>query len=206
MELQFALEASVKRWALAFLLTGGVTLARGACAEPGEEPDAKDDENVPQRWYGWQTLAADTIPTALFLATIPASNDGVWWTAGAVTFAFSGPIVHGVHDRPIAAAGSLGLRVGLPVLGMLMGVPLSKCYGHSASAGAGVDISPSCEDNTIMIGALLGLGVASVADAAFLAYEPSERPQSAQRAPRLQLVPSVVVRRDRGAVMLTGVF
>jgi hypothetical protein len=79
-------------------------------------PTAFADE--PDDGYGTHVLAADLVTTGALLA-------GMRWApalylAGG-SYLLGGPIVHVAHERYERAGFSLGLRIGLPVLGLLAG-------------------------------------------------------------------------------------
>src|SRR5215467_11328850 len=69
---------------------------------------ARADEERETRWYGWQTLLVDGAAIGLGVAT---RNAGVFLGA----YALGAPIVHVAHERFGEAAGSLGLRVVMPL-------------------------------------------------------------------------------------------
>jgi hypothetical protein len=150
-----------------------------ALAEPfHEDPpsDTRDAEPERERWYGWQTLSVDALPAGLFVGAL-ASDGGTevqLWGTGALTFALGGPLVHVLHDRPLTSLGSLGLRVGLPALGMAIGLPF-------ASLNPPPDLPGVRRDDTtngalpLIVGGLLGAASASALDAGLLAYDPPSR-------------------------------
>ncbi len=114
-------------------------------------------------WYGWQTLIADG--TSLLVLPIVA---GVTQspTLGAVAvggYFLAPPFIHGAHGRWGIFAASLGLRVGMPVVGGLLGAAAQgDCRG----------------DLCIPVGAAIGVAIgvlgAVALDAALLSYEPEE--------------------------------
>jgi hypothetical protein len=124
----------------------------------------------PERWYGWQTLAADGGAVFLFLsslALLDGGDDGastvVAWTSLGV-YVLGGPVVHGFHGHAGKAAGSLGIRVGAPLVGGILGAGiLSGCKKHESD-----DL---CELGGAAWGILLGSAAAMALDAAVLAHE-----------------------------------
>jgi hypothetical protein len=99
-------------------LTG---LARRAQAEPGwqQEPPVATESH----WYGWQTLLTDGGAIALPVIASTFRNEPattVALCAGAGVFVLGAPIVHLAHGRPGAFALSLGLRLALPGLALVV--------------------------------------------------------------------------------------
>lgn len=81
------------------------------------------------------------------------------------------PILHGFHHQGRNSLTSLGIRLGFPALGTILGFlassDCSECGPTDALAGAHG-------------GLLLGMAVASFIDIAFLSYE--ERPSASRAA------------------------
>ena len=161
---------------LGILVATTCTLGSGvALAEPFQE-DMPDDatyvEPPRERWYGWQTLSVDALPAGLFAGALSTEDDTAvtFWGTGALTFAFGGPVVHVLHDRPLIGLASLGLRLSLPVLGMA----IAAQFYESEDTPAGGDVQaedPSKGASPLAIAGLVGAASASALDAVFLAYE-----------------------------------
>jgi hypothetical protein len=149
-----------------------------ALAEPfHEDPpsDAGNAEPERERWYGWQTLSVDALPAGLFVGALVSTGNTAtrFWGTGALTLALGGPLVHVFHNRPLTALGSLGLRVGLPPLGMAIGLPF-------ASLNPSPDLPGARRDDTngampLIVGGLVGAATASALDAGLLAYDRPSR-------------------------------
>jgi hypothetical protein len=124
-------------------------------------------------WYGWQTLVADGASVMAFTGALalyrPSSGGAQDLSAGLLVLAGSGyvvgaPALHLAHDAPWKAAGSFGMRLGLPAAGLFAGLALApRCSGLRCMDGLGSGA----------VGALLGLVGAIVVDAAVLAFEPA---------------------------------
>ena len=120
--------------------------AQTPAAEPAASPASptvnaapqESAEPVPRHWCGWQGLAVDGAAAALGLTSlallrgdVPQGYEererlaGAIALGAAVAYGVGSPAVHWLHERPWQALGSLGLRVGLPVLGGAVG--LSEC-------------------------------------------------------------------------------
>lgn len=132
-------------------------------------PDDNEGTSIHEHeeWYGWQTLTTDAASVTFLVGFGVASgrnNDStaaVFATACAGAYFLGGPIVHAAHDNWGKAAGSLGLRVGAPFAGALLGLVL-------ASAGdGGNDMAGAMS----AVGAMLGIATAVTVDAAVLGYE-----------------------------------
>jgi hypothetical protein len=106
-------------------------------------------------WYGWQIILVDLTSVALVVKGLGSGSAPVAGLGG-VALVLGGPIVHGVHGRPGAFAGSLGLRVGLPLLGAAIG----------AGRGGGCDACGYGPE-----GFVLGAAGAMLLDAVVLAHE-----------------------------------
>jgi hypothetical protein len=105
-------------------------------------------------------------------------------TAAGATLAFGGPIVHLVHGENRKAAISLGLRLGLPVLGGVLGywsagdcdLDCSDVHGVFEAAG----------------GVILGTVAASLIDIIVVARTPRKRVETTSWAPLLNVSDSQV--------------
>lgn len=156
-------------------------------------------------WYGHQVLAADLASVGFIVAGAAADQPSVAWI-GLGGLALGGPAVHLVHDRPGTALGSLGLRLGLPVLGAVVGHTaagtcrerpdsrslLGDCFLHGFAEAAA--------------GSMIGMGVASALDIGVLSHEET-KPRRFQEGPRVaSFAPSVDPRAGSASLNLAGVF
>jgi len=187
---------------LAVLVGVALGSADAAGAEPAAaatpEPASTAAEQSPeQRWYGYQTLLADGGALAIAIAAA-ATNDrstgqGIL-VAAAAAYAIGGPIVHLAHARGGASLASLGVRVGAPLAGALLGMGLAA-------------LAPDDDGDEYVIGTALGLlgGVAGAValDATLLAWEPE-----AAAASRLAggWRPALLLARGRLQLGLVDVF
>jgi hypothetical protein len=114
-------------------------------------------------WYGWQTLTSDAA-TLVVTAVVASTTKGAAPPAlAAVAGYVAAPVViHAVHEEPLNALASGGVRVALPLGGSLAGASLGSRRGDFTGL-------------TTVAGAVLGLFagaiVASVIDAAAIAWE-----------------------------------
>ncbi len=131
-----------------------------------------------ERWYGWQTLAADGAALALVIggaAVTSQVDQGAYIImAGGVVHVVGGPIIHFTHQRIAAGFGSMGLRAALPVFGAAIGASAEDCSGGFVCGLVGG-----------FIGFFLGFSGSIAIDAAALAYEETtpEDPNYGRAAP-----------------------
>ena len=141
------------------------------------------------RWYGYQTLAADAAAAAFWAGGLHTDlerkpNQGAGGDvlfAGMLTaYLAPAPIIHLAHGNHWRALGSLGVRVGFPILA-------ANIAAAFAPREPGCPGQPLCGLNSLdyaAVGAVIGMGVAAVADAALLGWE------AAGPAPRVSLAPA----------------
>jgi hypothetical protein len=192
-------------WRAASLIIG-LTLswsAPAAALKPVErhrlaqESSAPDTPSASSDWYGWQTLLADGAALTLALGSAGLDASGRGDAAGALgflgglTYVVASPVVHFEHDQTGKGLASLGLRLVMPLLGVLVGVGVvSDCHGDACDAGAGI--------------AALGIALSPIAiDAALLAYAP--RP-AAYAAPRAVLTPAFMLNQGELRLGVAGQF
>jgi hypothetical protein len=156
------------------------------------------------RWYGEQILAVDGLALGAMIVGV-ATNPGVL-AAGGAAYAFGPPIVHLAHDNPYRAAGSLGIRVGAPLVGGGLGF------------GTGLLLTDGSWDGLFVVAGttILGIGAGYLAavtiDAAALAHEedaPEPKRTTARvssRAYRPTIAPRVDPRPDQLTLGVAGTF
>jgi hypothetical protein len=117
---------------------------------------------LPLDWtdaYHGEIVAVDAVAVGLVLAALASDNSNTasrahsYLELALATYLIGPPMVHLLHDRGTTALASLGLRVGLPVVGAFIGAAIDQ----SGDSGA-----------TVLFG-LGGLISAWVIDAALLA-------------------------------------
>lgn len=164
--------------------------AHAAEAEAEAEPPA-------DKWYGYQTLIADATSLGLLFASAGARSGELAITA-LVGMGAASPTIHLVHGRPWAAGGSLLLRAGAVGAGGLLGYAARpECSGGLGCIGVGAA--------AIVVGGLVGYGIASAIDAALLAREPSA-PRESTSATIRTVTPSVDPRTGAAGVVVGGTF
>ncbi len=110
--------------------------------------------------YAYQTLLSDGAAAALLAAGLLRDDDDFGinlYSAGLAVYALGAPTVHFAHGQLGNGLRSLGVRVGLPLLGMLAG----SLLGPDRDA---CDDSSSCAGSST--GAAIGLGLGALAAAA----------------------------------------
>lgn len=143
-----------------------------------------------KHWYGWQTLSLDAAALGLGVVSF-ATHDG-HETAGAVlawtalsTYAFGAPAVHLLRGHDGKALGSLGLRVGVPVLAASIasiGRDEEKC------SGASPEFDPSAcqpQQTRMMVVTAVSAMAVSLVDGAFIAWRPPSKPKALTLSPLL---------------------
>jgi hypothetical protein len=171
-------------------------------AQPPDVPDPFPPKVTREVSYGRQTLISDGIAAVLitgaFLQDDPYS--GLAMIVGGVNvYAFGAPIVHWANGQALNGFKSLGVRVGLPWLGMMAGGligPKDKVRCVSETGGC-----PDSDDSTIglVIGAGLGAIAAAAVDARYFARKRVEVP-----AP--SFAPTIGYDRSGFSVGLAGSF
>lgn len=157
-------------------------------------------ENVPppeprwvlpeRRFYGWQFLLLDAVALGLAAGAIPATDATEGWLfASAFTLgAFSGPIVHWAHGHAGRGFGSLGIRVGVTGVMLLIGLPIDAIRATRISGGVLGGLSASMrplDGGAMGVLGTIGFLTATIVDAAALAFDNvSPAVQSAPRAAR----------------------
>lgn len=155
-------------------------------APPAPAPPATE-----QRWYGWQTLISDG--ASLLLVSMASQNrkesiQNVTFGLAAAGITLGAPIIHWSHGHVGKGFASLGIRLGMPTMGMLF-----LANGISGNRS---------DDRSILLGVLLlaaWLPTSIAVDAAVLARE--EVPVS-----RVSLVPLVAPTHGGGTLGLGGTF
>ncbi|MDB4934030.1 MAG: uncharacterized protein JWP87_1002 [Labilithrix sp.] len=122
--------------------------------------DEEDSPPTESRWYGWQVLLVDGAAVVAGAATQELPIFLTMYAVGA-------PIVHAGHGRGGAALGSLGLRVGLPLVagGVSYALLAQSC---------GKDSGDYCGLGAVAVGILAagaGMVTASLIDVFAISHE-----------------------------------
>ncbi len=163
----------------AAILTPGAAWAQREFVDLPERVSPTTESAAPMSastWYGYQVFVADG--AAVLFATGAFSADSA--TMGVISvglYGLGGPAIHLARGNYLRAAGSLALRAGLPIVGVLIGKATANCPDGKFLCGLG----------NAGYGAIVGLAGASLADALFLAWdsEPEPRHSEPSRLPAL---------------------
>jgi hypothetical protein len=137
-------------------------------------------------WYGWQTLTLDAIavgsvPLVYAAGVRDKQTLLAVYVPAAVLFDLGAPTVHWLQRGPRIALASFGLRVGIPLVALLIAPRFGNCVHGDA------DSQQKCRNRAMGIGAAVGFAVAPAVDASWLAWKP------APRAVAVTLRPSIVL-------------
>lgn len=124
---------------------------------------------VTRSWYGYQLMATDAASIGLLFAG-PAAP------LGGITFFGAPPAIHGLHGNARMAIASPAMRIGLPLVGMVLGSSAERCERNPDS-----DFD-MCGLGGAMVGGGIGLLAAMVVDYA-LAWQVTAAAPVAASAP-----------------------
>lgn len=176
---------------------GGFALPPGQPPPPGWTFET-GPKKMTRRWYGWQTLIGVLASDLLLVAGAGTPVSYV----GGMGHMLTGPIVHWAHGHVGQGFISLGLNVGLPLGGALVGI-LIYSGGSSSSSGENWDVIIGAA-----MGTVLGAIVAPVIDIAALSTE--EVPAKEKKGAQLLLPTSIgvlpMMDKDRKGLSLVGRF
>ncbi len=172
------------------------------CALAGEGLAETSAPAPERRWYGWQTLLADGLSVAAFVAGgVDDSPMPMLSFLGVAGYLGAPAAIHGVHGRGALAATSVLLRLGLPATGMMLGAAMADCSDGMLSF---------CPLGEMVLGGLVGMGAAVVIDAvvAWDARPPAPPtappPTRSTRRPSLSLTSAGIAPTSNGARLVIG--
>lgn len=144
------------------------------------------------RWYGWEPLLIDAGAFGIGVVGLAAESAPIAMI-GYGTWIASGPTVHLAHGSSARALGSLGMRLSLPVVGAAAGCelfgaddPWFGCLGGVAT------------------GFVAGMALASVADAAAVAW--GSAPTTSDAARPARITPTILAAGGVRGLALAGAF
>lgn len=131
-----------------------------------------------REWYGWQTLALDSLSLSLLVAGLRKDHEALLWVGGA-SYLFGGPLIHAGHHNWTAGA-SLVTRALLPLLGTLIGSAYDNC-----------EPAHDCVQLGELAGFAGGALAAVVLDASAFSWTPRQKPTESESALTLTLAPTL---------------
>jgi hypothetical protein len=148
------------------------------------------------RWYGWQNGLVDAATIGLMVEGVNTNSGGAGWI-GLVGWAIGSPIVHIAHERGGAAIASLGMRVGFPFLGGVIGS--ASCSNGHQEDGWGCF-------GAVAGGVLFGGVIAMIVDDAALAHETVKKEPEPWVTPTASIVRAPDGKSATPTFGLAGVF
>lgn len=150
-------------------------------------------------WYGWQVLISDAASLTLVAAEAASGSDSSGRrgavTLGGLGYVLAPAIIHIVHGRVAMAPASVGVRLFVPVAGMLLGSAADDCQNPT-------DGQLFCHG--AVPGLLVGLAVASALDAGLFSWE--NPPREARTKPELGFTPVLSPDGKRAELRAYGTF
>ena len=161
---------------------------------PGQRPPAAIAAKEPgdAEPYSGQILLADAVGV---LSTIGLFNIENGTVLVAAPYLLASPMVHLWHGHPVRSVASLAIHAALPLLGAWIGRANSNCDG-----------SYECDPGKAIFGLVIGMGVAALVDAAYLARLDTGDSAPAP-SPGARIAPMLSLARSGGATLgLSGTF
>lgn len=137
--------------------TSTVLASTSAAARADETPPPAQTRT---ETYRGSIAIADATAMGVAIGGIAGRYDGVW-LLGLSSYIVAAPLIHGSNENPRGALASLGLRVALPVAGLIAGYQIGTDRCKSEPLG--------CEAVYFFLGGVAGAVSASIIDIAFLA-------------------------------------
>jgi hypothetical protein len=205
------MKLGLRTTALALALTACAARPCFAADAPSSTPADAPAPATPRAtstWYGGEILLAELGSGALIGLgglTQGSASSGLL-TLGFLGHLASGPIVHGLHHASGGAiAGSILLRIGMPILGLLVGAAIGSHVSPSCPATSASSDDVTCDYGLdpifdgIAYGLLAGTAVSIGIDAGALAWQSTADPSHAAATSKgLTLEPTVLLNREEG--------
>lgn len=153
----------------------------------------KPATHTEKTWYGWQNLIVDAASITVLAIGVGQGTDGSGLrVAGGLGYVFGSPIVHWVHGNIGPGFGSLGMRVLLPPIGLVVGIIVGAIAGASDRNNSIEDASSSIATGAVA-GFFIGVAIPVALDAAVLGWEKNEVPNTS-RIPTMPKTPALTMR------------
>ena len=148
--------------------------------KPSESAETSGSGEQEYDDYRLTLVLSDATAISLLLGTAAVSENETISTgfvlAGLGTYALGGPIIHFAHDQPARGFTSLGLRVGLPGAGVLVGAGLLM--------GCPPNDEGWCAVGAVIFGGVIAVGgalTAMIIDDSMLGRAPKNPPKDQVR-------------------------
>jgi hypothetical protein len=151
-------------------------------------------------WYGWQNLVADAASITILSIGVANDSSGLR-VAGGLGYVFASPTVHWIHGNIGPGFGSLGMRVLLPPIGLVVGIVVGAIAGANESNNS-IERTGSAIATGAIAGFFIGVAIPVALDAALLGWEKVEVPNTAMRPkppPTLTMRPILTPTANGGA-------
>jgi hypothetical protein len=125
-------------------------------------PHVTSAEHTQEVWYGWQNVLSDVASVGLIAASGSSSAAPLAYV-GLLGYIGGSPVIHAVNGSGQKSAISVGLRLGLPLVGGLMAYAITSSHSQSSEDN---DLGNALE---IAGGVAAGAIVAMVIDDIFVA-------------------------------------
>lgn len=173
-----------------------------AASVPVPPPTSLPEAEPARDWYGWQLLINDFVALGALGGAAAAGVKGKTAIAVivpvAIVYDLGGPTIHWLHQRKAIAGASLGVRIGVPFVGVMAGAAIAGCGSDESSSAT------SCRSRGAGYGALFGFAAATAIDAAFLAWD---APRAASnKAAAIRWAPFATPVEGGGALGVVGSF
>jgi hypothetical protein len=155
-----------------------------------------------RKWYGYQLMLSD-LGSLVTAAALSKSNGGTAGVVGVAGFVAVPAVIHGVHRNVTGAIVSPIVRLGLPVMGALIGAGLESCSPDEWFCGLGGAI----------VGGGIGMLTAMILDyslawehlgASAASDQPTQEPPRLNKPPLVSLTAAGIAPTTNGATLVLG--
>jgi hypothetical protein len=177
---------------------------RGGHEPPRPLAPPETSKSRERTWYGAQVLTADALSFAIValgagVAGSDSDSGNGLAEAGLATYLIAPPVIHLLHGRPGMAPASLGIRIALPILGLVLGNAAQNCDPRQRTADTGI-----CSGPGWAIGLLAGVAAASAVDAAAFSWDNPQRDTAGGAS--FGVTPVLSADGKRGELLAFGTF
>jgi len=152
-------------------------------------------------WYGWQNLIADAASITILAIGVGQGTGGSGLrVAGGLGYVFASPTVHWIHGNVGPGFGSLGMRVLLPPIGLVVGIVVGAIAGADQDNNS-LDKTGTAIATGAVAGFFIGVAIPVALDAAVFGWEKVEVPNTARtlKPPTLTMRPILTPTANGGA-------